>query len=723
MARIKIIQEVEHLQVSTHLFALPCTQTLKHVATMRSYDDKHIKNIALVGASKAGMTTLAEAMHLEAGQISRLGTIEAGSTVSDYHDVEKEKGISVYTTPLHVDWKHYKINMLDAPGVDDFIGEALNAIRIADTAVMLVNAQKGVEVSTEVLWHSIDTMKKPVVLAVNQLDHPQSNWADTLASINDFFGSRVLPLQFPVQEGSNFHEIVDALTMKLYRFNDKGGKPEKLPIPDQFLVKAEEMHKEIVEAAASNKEELLDHYLEQGTLTEDELREGLKIGMINHEIFPVFCLSAKRDMGSGRLMGFIDFVAPSPIDMPPHHSSDGPASMFIYKTAYEPNLGKVSHFKVISGTLRTGDRVTNLSVDGRPEESLGQLYSMDGKSREAVNELRAGDIGAVLKLKEAEHSHTLSVGGVGEPLEPTPYPEDRISKAVKAVDQADQEKVAAALKRLQEQDPSFRYSFDGEQHQMLIGCQGELQLDVNSWILQNEFKLNVEFSAPKIAYRGTISRSTIGSYRHKKQSGGSGQFAEVKMKIEPWFEGIAPPQGYSIRGQELSELPWGGKLEVINAIVGGVIDTRFIPSIKKGVIEAMEQGAVPGAPLRDIRIIIFDGKMHSVDSNDMAFKMAGYNAFKEAIGDAKPTLLEPVMEVILTVPEAALGDVMTEVQTRRGTVIGMETYGKNHRLVTHIPKVETVGLSTQLRSLAHGQAGYKTRFLDLRPAPNKQVSN
>jgi elongation factor G len=690
---------------------------------MKSYDDKHIKNISLVGASKSGMTTLAEAMHLEAGQISRLGTIEAGSTVSDYHEVEKAKGISVYTTPLHVDWRHYKINILDAPGVDDFIGEALNAIRIADTSVILINGVKGVEVSTEVLWNSIDQMRKPTVLAVNQLDHPQSNWNETLASMSAFFGSRMLPLQFPVNEGEKFNQIVDALTMKLYKFKPEGGKPEKLPIPEEFQAKAAEMHNEIVEAAASNKEELLDLYLEKGNLTEDELREGLKIGMINHEIFPVFCLSAKNDMGSGRLMGFIDYVAPSPTDIPPHHSSDGPATIFVYKTAYEPNIGKVSHFKVISGTLKTGDRLTNLSVDGNPVEALGQLYSMDGRGRETVDSLRAGDIGAVLKMKDTEHNQTLSATGKGEPLPPTLYPEDRITKAVEAVDKADQEKVAAALKRIQEQDPSFRYSFDGEQHQMLVGCQGEIQLDVNRWLLENEFKVKVKFSAPKIAYRETISRSTIGSYRHKKQSGGSGQFAEVKMKIEPWSEGMPPPEGYALRGQEIADLPWGGKLEVINSIVGGVIDTRFIPSIKKGVIEAMEHGPIQGSQLRDIRIIIFDGKMHTVDSNDMAFKMAAYNAFREAIGDAKPVLLEPVMEVILTVPEYALGDTMTEVQSRRGVVIGMETYGKNHKLTTHIPKAETVGLSTQLRSLAHGQAGYKTSFLALKPAPGKVSSN
>ena len=685
---------------------------------METYDEKHIKNIALVGASKSGMTTLAEAMHYEAGQTTRLGTIEAGSTVSDYHDVEKAKGISVYTTQLHMDWRHYKINVLDAPGVDDFIGEMLKSIRIAETTVLLINAQKGVEVSTEVLWHYIDRMRKPAVLAVNQLDHPQASWSETLTSMRNLFGNRMLPLQFPVSTGADFHEIVDALKMKLYRFKPEGGKPEKLPIPEAHMAQAEEMHRAIVEAAASNDEELLDKYLDKGTLTIEEMREGLKIGMINHEIFPVFCLSAKNDMGSGRLMGFIDYVAPSPSDMPNHSSTKGPATIFVYKTGYEPNLGKVSYFKVISGTLKTGDRLRNLNLEGNPEETMGQLYLMDGKERTQVDSLMAGDLGAVIKLKETQHDHTLSARNDVEPLPSTEYPDDRIVKAVNAVKQADTEKLAAALRRLEEQDPSFRYSFDGEQHQMLIGCQGEIQLEVNRWILENEFKLEVEFSAPKIAYRETITRPSLGSYKHKKQSGGAGQFAEVKLKIEPYKENMPDPEGFSVRGKEFSDLPWGGKLCVINAIVGGVIDTRFIPSIQKGIIEAMERGPIQDSPVQDVRVIIFDGKMHPVDSNDMAFKMAGLHAFREALTDSKPVLLEPVMEVILTIPEFSMGDVLTEVQSRRGVILGMEPYSEKYqRLITHIPQAETMGLSTQLRSLAHGQAGYKTSFLELRPAP------
>lgn len=697
--------------------------TLNYCRAMKTYDEKHIKNIALVGASKSGMTTLAEAMHFEAGQITRIGTIETGSTVSDYHDVEKAKEISVYTTPLHLEWKHYKINVLDAPGIDDFFGEALKAIRIADTSVLLVNAQKGIEVTTEVLWEAIDRMRKPAVIAINQLDHPQADWNESLQSVKNLVGTRMLALQFPVQIGPDFHEIVDALTMQLYRFKSEGGKPEKLPIPKEYMAQADEMHKAIVEAAAANKEELLDHYLEKGNLTEDELQEGLRIGMTNHEIFPVFCLSAKNDMGSGRLMGFIDYVAPSPTEVPPYLNADGPTSIYVFKTGYEPNLGKVSYFKVISGTVKTGDRLTNHQVEGNPEESLGQLYLMDGKNRTPVDALKVGDLGAVIKLKETLQGHTLSTNGKGPEYSPTVYPEDRIVKAVAAVNQADMEKVSVALRRLEEQDPSFRYSYDSEQHQMLVGTQGEVHLEVNKWILENEYKLDVEFTDPKIAYRESITRSAVGFYRHKKQSGGAGQFAEVKIRIEPYTEGMPDSEGFTIRGTETTNLSWGGKLQMINAIVGGVIDTRFIPSIQKGVIEAMEEGPLNNSPLQDVRVIVFDGKMHPVDSNDMAFKTAGFYAFKEALKDARPVLLEPVLEASITVPEFALGDVLTVVQSRRGIVLGMEPNGKFHKLKSHIPKAETMGLFTQLRSLSHGQVGYKTSFLDLRPAPAKQTQH
>lgn len=684
---------------------------------MNTYDDKHIKNIALVGAPQSGMTTLAEAMQFEAGEINRIGTIEDGNTVSDYHEIEKEKGFSVYTTPLHLEWKDYKINILDAPGAEDFISEALKSIRIAETSVLVINAQKGVEVTTEVLWRYIDKMRKSTILAVNQLDHPQADWDETLNSMRSLFGNRMLPMQFPVSVGPDFHEIVDALTMTLYRFSSEGGKPEKQDIPEQFRERAEEMHREIVEAAAANKEELLEQYFEKGTLSEEELKEGLKLGMMNHELFPVFCLSAKLDMGSGRLMGFIDYAAPSASEIPPYHNSKENTSVFIYKTAYEPNLGRVNYFKVLSGKLKAGDKLKNQSIPGNPTEVFGQLYMMDGKKRTAVEQMNTGDLGAVLKLKETEHDQTLSVDGKAELYPATIYPEDQMIKAVVVDESTDVEKVAAALRRLEEQDPSFRYSYDTENQQMLVGCQGELHLDVNRWILKNEYGLDVTFEAAKIAYRESITRSAMGSYRHKKQSGGAGQFAEVKIRIEPWTEGMADPEGFPVRGKELTELPWGGKLEVINSIVGGVIDTRFIPSIQKGIIEAMEHGHLQESPIQDVRVIIFDGKMHPVDSNDMAFKTAGYHAFKLAMEDAKAILLEPVMEITITVPDSAMGDVMTEVQSRRGIILGMEPEGKFQKLMTHIPKAETEGLSSQLRSLTHGQAGFKTKFHSLRPAP------
>ena len=683
---------------------------------MANYDDKHIKNIALLGASKAGMTTMAEAMHFEAGATTRLGSTDAGTTVSDYHEVEKTKGHSVYSTPLHVDWRHYKINMIDVPGIDDFVAETLRALRIADTAVIMINAQKGVEPNTENIWREADRLAKPTLFVINQMDHPQADWQESINSLRNVVGNRILPMQFPIGQGEGFHQIVDAVNMVMYDFGKEGGKPEKLPIPVEYKAQAEAMHQEIVEAAASNEESLMEAFFEQGTLSEDDLKQGLGIGMQRHEIFPVFCISAKLDMGTGRVMSFIDYIAPSPADLGMDPTGD--TKLFIYKTAYEPNLGKVSFFKVMQGVVNSGDRLYNANILGNPEEVLGQLYTMDGKQRHPVDDLRAGDLGAAIKLKHSEHNQTLAQSSDEDPLPEVSYPDDRITKAVEAVNQADEEKLAAALKRFEEEDPSFRYHFDSEQSQMLIGCQGEFQLETHRWVLEHEQGIQAEFKAPKIAYRESITRSANGYYRHKKQSGGSGQFAEVKIKIEPWYEGMPDPEGFPIRGTEVAELPWGGTLVVVNSIVGGVIDTRFLPSIQKGIIEAMTKGPVQEAPMRDIRVIVYDGKMHSVDSNDIAFKTAAFHAFREAVQDAKPTLLEPIMEVILTVPEDTMGDVINDVQSRRGIVLGMESEDHFHRLTAHIPQADMFGMSTQLRSITHGQAGFKSSFHGLKVRTN-----
>lgn len=677
-----------------------------------NYDDKHIKNVALLGASKAGMTTLVEAMHFESGATNRRGTTEEGTTISDYHEVEKAKGHSIYSQILHVDWRHFKINTIDVPGIDDFVAEVNRALRIADTAVVLVNAQNGVEAHTETIWREADRIHKPTVFVVNQLDHPQANWADSLNSLVDLVGNRVVPVQFPVQTGADFHEIVDAINMVMYRFPAEGGKPEKLAIPEEYAERAQDLHQRIVEVAATNEEELMEKFFETGNLSEEDLQRGLRQAMQQHEFFPVFCTSARLNMGSGRLMSFIDYFTPSPADL--GMDPNGTTRLFVYKTAYEQNLGKVSYFKVMHGTVNSGDKLYAVGEAGTPLENMGQLYLMDGKNREAVQSLRAGDLGAAIKLKYAGHNDTLSSNENDGPLPAIEYPFDRIAKAVKAENPSDEEKLAAALKRMQEEDPSFRYSYDSEQGQMLIGCQGEFQLDTHRWVLENEFQLSADFSTPKVAYRETIARSASGFYRHKKQTGGAGQFGEVRLKVEPYFEGMPDPEGMPVRGREITELPWGGKLEVINSIVGGVIDARFIPSIQKGIIEAMEEGPIQQAPLRDVRVIVYDGKMHPVDSNDIAFKTAGFFAFRAAVADAKPQLLEPIMEVVLTMPEDSMGDVINEVQSRRGVVQNMISEGKLHKLIAHVPQANTFDLSTQLRSITHGQGSYRSSFQGLK---------
>lgn len=676
------------------------------------YDDKHIKNVALLGASKSGMTTLVEAMHYESGATNRRGNTDDGNTLSDYHEVEKVKGHSVYSQTLHVDWKQYKINMIDVPGIDDFIADVIRGLRVADTAAVLVNAQNGVEAHTETIWAESEKSGRPVFFILNQIDHPQSNYEESMSSLQEMVGSRILPVQFPVQEGENFHQIVDAISMVMYTFPEGGGKPEKEAIPEHLMERAQNMHQQIVEAAASNEEALMEKFFEVGNLSEEELQRGLLQAMQQHEVYPVFVVSAKKNMGSGRIMSFIDFFTPSPQDL--GRELNAPAKLFIYKTTYEPNLGKMSYFKVMQGEVKSGQKLKNISLEGYPEESLGQLYTMDGKERQPVDLLRAGDVGAVIKLKNTTFNQTLCEDETETVVPPLIYPEDRIMKAVHIDNTSDEEKLAAALKKMAEQDPTFRFHYDTEQGQMLIGCQGEFQFDTQRWELEHELGLNPEFTQPKVAYRETISRSATGFYRHKKQTGGSGQFAEVKIKIEPYIEGMPDPEQYPVRSKTTTELPWGGTLEVISAIVGGVIDARFIPSIQKGIQEAMEQGPLQEAPMRDVRVIVYDGKMHPVDSNDIAFKTAGFFAFRDAVKDAKPAVLEPIVEVTLTVPEPSMGDALNEVQSRRGLVQNITSAGRFHKLVAQLPQEDSFDLSTKLRSITHGQGGFTSKSAGLR---------
>ncbi|MGB0807257.1 MAG: elongation factor G [Salibacteraceae bacterium] len=691
---------------------------------MKVFDEKHIKNLVLLGSSKSGKTTLAETMLFEAGLINRRGTVEDKNTVSDYHDIEKERQSSVYATLLHTEWRNYKINIIDTPGLDDFVGEVVSSIRVANTSLMLINAQYGAEVGTDLIWNQVDHYNKPLIFAINQVDHEKSDFEMSLASLKDHYGSAVTQMQYPVNEGEGFNQIIDLLKMKLYKFGPEGGKPEKLPIPDGELEKANKLHNELVEKAAENDEALMELYFEKGNLTEDELREGLKLGMRNHDVFPVFCLSAKKDMGSGRLMGFIDNVAPSAVDMHPEitdddheiaYKLDGPPVLFVFKTINEPNLGKLSFFKVISGSISQGDHLVNHTTG--ENEHLSQLFIMDGHERNPIEKLVVGDIGATLKLKNTDTNHTLSSKNDNVGLKPITFPGSRISTAVVANTRKDDEKIGEVLKKISQEDPTVTYEQSKELKQLLIHCQGELHLSVIKYTMEHEYGMDISFEDPKIPYRETIQKPANAYYKHKKQSGGSGQFAEVHMDIEPWHEGMDAPTKHPVRSQEYVQLPWGGKLHFVSSIVGGAIDQRFLPAILKGIMMKMEEGPITGSYVRDVRVVVYDGKMHTVDSNEISFKLAGSHAFSEAFTKAEPKILEPIYKVEVLAPEDVVGDVMTDLQTRRAIIMGIESKGRNQAIQANIPLAEMNKYSTKLRSITHGMASFNSEFLNYAPVP------
>jgi elongation factor G len=697
---------------------------------MKVYDEKHIKNIVLLGAPKAGKTLLAEDMAFEAGITHRRGTIEGKNTVSDYHEIEQERGNSVFATPLHTEWRDYKINIIDTPGFDDFIGEIIASTRVADTCVMAVNAQHGVEVATGLIWDYIDRFAKPTIFAINQIDHPKSDFDTALLSIKERFGSAVTQMQYPLEEGEPFNSIIDLLKMVMYKFPSDGGKPQKLPIPSEEKEKADRLHNDLVEKAAENDETLMEKYFEKGTLDEDEMREGLKLGMVHHSIFPVFCMSARKNMGTGRMMGFIDNVAPSPREAKPERTTDGteiefnpdkPTAVFVFKSHLEQNLGKLSFFKVISGAVTTSSELINSQTGA--SERFHQLFIMDGKNRTAVDKLIAGDIGATLKLKDTYTNQTLHDKGYDVTIEPIVFPEPRISTAVVAQSKNDEEKIGEVLHKIHQEDPTLEVKYSKELKQLIISGQGELHLAVCKWYLEKIYKLNITFESPRISYRETIRGSSVAVYRHKKQSGGAGQFGEVHLKVEPYYDGMPEPSEYSVRGKEIIELPWGGHLAFYNCIVGGVIDTRFIPSILKGIMEKMEEGPITGSYVRDVRVCVFDGKMHPVDSNDISFKIAGMMAFKTAFMMSEPQLLEPICDLEVLMPEEVMGDVMSDLQTRRSLIMGMDSRGGLQVIRARTPLAELDRYSTTLRSLSQGRASFTQRFADYTPVPHDVQQN
>ncbi|MBK7558553.1 MAG: elongation factor G [Chitinophagaceae bacterium] len=689
---------------------------------MPAFDTNHVKNIALLGHAGSGKTTLAEAMIFEAGLIDRMGKVEDGTTMSDYHELEIERGNSIFSSLLHTQWDGYKINIIDTPGYDDFVGEVISALRVADTGVLLLNAGVGVEVGADLIWDYTEQFKTPMIFVINQLDHEKADYDKTLLDAKNHFGSNVAAIQYPVNPGIGFNEIIDILHMVMYRFNN--GKTEELPIPDSERERADALHKELIEVVASNDEELMEKYFELGELSEEDLKHGIKKAMIHHDLFPLFCTSAKNNIGISRLLGFIDVVCPSANEMPPQHTvsgnilecnAAGPACIFVFKVIVEPHVGELSLFKVYSGTVKAGMELVN--EDNGTVEKLNQLLLVEGHKRINVNELVAGDIGATLKLKNTHVNNTLHEKGKNLELKRIVFPTSNMTVYIETVKKGEEEKLSQALHSIREEDDTVQVEISPELKQTLIHCQGELHLAIIKWKIEHQHKLEVVFGQSKIRYRETIRRMAESNYRHKKQSGGSGQFGEVYVRIEPWHEGMPEPAGLNVRNREEHNLEWGGKLWSYNCIVGGAIENRFLPSILKGVMEKMHTGPLTGSYVRDVRVCVYDGKMHPVDSNDISFKIAGLQAFRQAFNMADPQLLEPIYLLEVTCLNDQTGSVINDLQTRRGIVEGIKTEGHFQKISAFVPLAEMYGYSSALRSFTKGRAKFSMKFHEYAAVP------
>ncbi len=702
---------------------------------MRVYQTNEIKNIALLGSAGSGKTTLAESLLFGSGIIKRRGTVEGKNTVSDYFPVEQEYGYSVFSTVFHVEWNNKKLNIIDSPGSDDFVGGAITALNVTDQAVILINGQYGPEVGTQNNFRYTEKLKKPVIFLINQLDSDKCDFDNVINAMHEIYGSKCVQIQYPTQTGPGFNAIIDVLLMKKYSWPAEGGMPIIEDIPEEEMEKAMALHKTLVEAAAENDDTLMEKFFEEETLTEDEMREGIRKGLITRSIFPVFCVCAAKDMGVRRLMEFLGNVVPFVSEMPKLHNtrgeeithdSEGPESVYFFKTGMEPHIGEVSYFKVMSGKIKAGDDLVN--ADRGSRERIGQIYVCAGANRIPVDQLNAGDIGCTVKLKDVKTGNTLNGKDCEWKFDFIKYPNSKYSRAIKAVNAADTEKLMAAMLKMRQEDPTWVVEQSKELKQTIVHGQGEFHLRTLKWRLENNEKIAVKFDEPKIPYRETITKSAQADYRHKKQSGGAGQFGEVHLIVEPYAEGMPDPTTYKLNGQEVKmnikgreeiNLEWGGKLVFINSVVGGAIDTRFMPAILKGIMERMERGPLTGSYARDVRVIVYDGKMHPVDSNELTFMLAARNAFAEAFKAAGPKILEPIYDLEVYVPADYMGDVMSDLQGRRALIMGMDSEAGYQKLQAKIPLKELNNYSISLSSLTGGRASFTTKFASYELVPNE----
>ena len=699
---------------------------------MKVYPTQNIRNIVLLGGTKSGKTTLAETMLFEGKVIDRRGTVEAKTTVSDNAEIEQIYQRSIYPTLLYTEFMDHKLNIIDTPGSDDFIGGVISAFKVADAGVMIVNAQHGVEVGTEIFARQAEKCKKPLILGVNQLDHEKANWEGALESLRQTFGKKVIVIQYPVETGPGFNSFIDVLKMKMYHFKDDNGTRVEMEIPADQADQAAELHQILAEMAAENDEKLMELFFDKGQLEEEEIRAGLRIGLANYEIMPVFCLSGKKDIGVKRLMEFVINVAPSP-DKTIQKLKDGTTvpcdtagqpSVFVYKTAVEQHLGEVSFFRVMSGKITEGMDLVNPETGSK--ERLSAIYAVAGKKKEKCTEMLAGDIGCTVKLKSVKTNQTLNGGGKEWVFEPIVFPPSKYRTAIKAKVEKDEEKLGEILNRAHAEDPTIKIEYSKELKQTILSGQGEHHINILKWHLTNTHKLEIDLFPPKIPYRETITKVATADYRHRKQSGGAGQFGEVHILIEPVVEGVAANNKFKIDGKELVlnlkgkeefTMDWGGKLEYYNCIVGGAIDARFMPAILKGIMEKMEEGPLTGSYARDIRVFVYDGKMHPVDSNEISFKLAGRNAFKEAFKKAGPKIMEPIYNVEVLVPSDCMGDVMSDLQNRRAMIEGMSSDKGFEVLRARVPLAELNKYSTTLSSLTSGRATFTMTYAEYQQVP------
>lgn len=703
---------------------------------MRVYQTNEIKNIALIGAKGSGKTTLAESMLYEAGVIKRRGTIESKNTVSDFMPVELNLGYSVFPTVFHAEWNNKKLNIIDCPGSDDFVGGAITALNVTDQAVILINGQYGPEVGTQNNFRYTEKLKKPVIFLINQLDSEKCDFDNLILQMQEIYGNKCVQIQYPLETGPNFHSLIDVLIMKKLSWGPDGGEPKREDIPAEEMEKAGELHRALVEAAAENDDTLMEKFFEdENSLTEDELRLGIRKGLINRDMFPIFCVDAHKDMGVQRLMEFLGNVVPFVSDMPAYRDTrgdevpadtNGPESLYFFKTSMEPHIGEVSYFKVMSGKVKAGDDLTN--ADRGSKERIGQIYACAGSNRIPVDELEAGDIGCTVKLKDVKTGNTLDGKEFDNvKFDFVKFPRPKYSRAIKAKNPQEMEKMMAALLKMRQEDPTWVVEQSKELRQTIVHGQGEFHLRVLKWRMENNEKLQVEYEEPRVPYRETITKKAQASYRHKKQSGGAGQFGEVALIVEPYAEGMPDPVSYKFGGQEFKmnikskeekDLPWGGKLQFINSVVGGAIDLRFMPAILKGVMDCMERGPLTGSYARDVRVVVYDGKMHPVDSNELSFTLAARHAFSEAFKTAGPKILEPIYDLEVYVPSDFMGDVMSDLQGRRAIIMGMDAEAGYQKLTAKIPLKELANYSVALSSLTGGRASFNAKFASYELVPN-----